>query len=50
VPGIDPNTVVPLGMRTSQMSKEEMTQLIELVIAFGTERGVKFREFEDVMA
>jgi hypothetical protein len=46
VPGIDPGTFVPLGMRTSQMTKEEMTQLIELIIAFGTERGVKFREFE----
>ncbi len=50
VPGIDPNTVVPLGMRTSQMSKEEMTQLIELIIAFGTERGVVFREFAGEMA
>jgi len=48
VPGIDAGTVVPLGMRTSQMTKEEMTALIELIIAFGTERGVKFREFEDV--
>lgn len=46
VPGIDPGTFVPLGMRTSQMTKEEMTQLIELIIAFGTERGVAFREFE----
>lgn len=50
VPGIDPGTVVPLGMRTSQMTKDEMTALIELIIAFGTERGVKFREFEDAMA
>jgi hypothetical protein len=50
VPGIDPNTVVPLGMRTSQMTKEEMTQLIELIIAFGTERGVVFREFAGEMA
>lgn len=48
VPGIDPGTFVPLGMRTSQMTKEEMTALIELIIAFGTERGVRFREFEEV--
>ena len=48
VPGIDPGTVVPLGMRTSQMTKQEMTDLLELVIAFGTERGVKFKEFEEV--
>jgi hypothetical protein len=50
VPGIDAGTFVPLGMRTSQMSKEDMTALIELIIAFGTERGVKFREFAGEMA
>lgn len=50
VPGIDAGTFVPLGMRTSQMTKEEMTALIELVIAFGTEKGVKFREFAEEMA
>lgn len=50
VPGIDPDTVVPLGMRTSQMTKEEMTSLIELIIAFGTERGVRFREFSEETA
>lgn len=50
VPGIDPGTFVPLGMRTSQMTKEEMADLIELVVAFGTEQGVKFREFEEVAA
>ena len=50
VPGIDAGTVVPLGMRTSQMTKEEMTALIELIVAFGTEHGVKFREFEKELA
>jgi len=46
VPGIDAGTFVPLGMRTSQMTKEEISELIELVYAFGAERGVKFRELE----
>jgi hypothetical protein len=50
VPGIDAGTVVPLGMRTSQMTKAEMTALIELIIAFGAERGVKFREFAEEVA
>jgi hypothetical protein len=50
VPGIDAGTFVPLGMRTSQMSKQELTDLLELIIAFGTERGVKFREFAGEMA
>jgi hypothetical protein len=46
VPGIDPGTFVPLGMRTSQMTKEEISDLLELIYAFGAERGVKFRELE----
>jgi hypothetical protein len=40
VPGIDAGTFVPLGMRTSQMTKQELADLIELVYAFGAERGV----------
>lgn len=42
VPGIDPGTYVPLGMRTSDMSKEEFSMLLELVAAFGAEHGVVF--------
>jgi len=48
VPGIDAGTFVPLGMRTSQMTKEEMNEVIELAYAFGAEHGVKFRELEVV--
>jgi len=46
VPGIDPGTFVPLGMRTSQMTKQEISDLIELLYAFGAEHDVKFRELE----
>lgn len=46
VPGITPGTIVPLGMRTSQMTKDEIGELIESLYAFGAERGVKFRELE----
>lgn len=46
VPGITPGTVVPLGMRTSQMTSAEISELIESLYAFGAERGVKFRELE----
>jgi len=41
VPGLD-GVFVPLGMHTSDMSKEEMSALIELIYAFGAERGVIF--------
>ncbi|MCK1459129.1 recombination protein NinB [Bradyrhizobium sp. 2] len=50
VPGLVPGTVVPLGMRTSQMTSAEISELIESIVAFGTENGVKFREFEEVAA
>lgn len=46
VPGIDAGTFVPLGMRTSQMTKEEISELIELIYAFGAGHDVKFRELE----
>ena len=42
VPGID-GGFVSIGSRTSQMTVSEMTDLIELMNAFGAERGVKFR-------
>ncbi len=42
VPGLDAGTFVPLGMRTSDMSKQEFSDLIELIRAFGAERGVSF--------
>lgn len=44
VPGLDPGTSVPLGMRTSDMTREEMSNLIDLIFAFGAERGVRFRQ------
>ncbi len=46
VPGITPGTVVPLGMRTSQMTSAEISELIESLYCFGAERGVHFRELE----
>jgi len=46
VPGIDAGSFVPLGMRTSDMSKDEMTALLDLIDAFSAERGIKFNETE----
>ena len=42
VPGLDAGTFVPLGMRTSDMSKQEFSDLLELINAFAAERGVVF--------
>jgi hypothetical protein len=44
VPGIDHGTVVPLGLSTSRMSKDEFSNLIELIRAFGAEQGVTFTD------
>lgn len=41
VPGLDGGFVV-LGQRTSKMSKTDFSELIELLYAFGAERGVNW--------
>ena len=41
VPGIDGGFVV-LGSSTSRLTREEMSELMELITAFGAERKVKF--------
>ena len=43
--GIDGHMVV-LGASTRDMTKTDLSNLIELVLAFGSEQGVKFRDFE----
>lgn len=50
VPGIDAGTFVPLGMRTSDMTKQEFGELIELIYAFGAERGVIFADHQNSAA
>lgn len=42
VPGISGGFVV-VGQRTSKMGKREFSNLVELIYAFGAERGVRFR-------
>lgn len=41
VPGIDGGFVV-IGARTSQMTKREMSDMCELIVAFGSERNVRW--------
>ncbi len=43
VPGVDGGFVV-LGMRTSQMTRAEMSELQTLIEAFGADQGVDFGE------
>jgi hypothetical protein len=44
VPGLDGSGVVELGRSSSDLSKEEMSDMIELMFKFGAEHGVKFQD------
>lgn len=44
VPNLDGTGFVALGLSTSRMSTREMSDLIELMFAFGAERGVTWSD------
>ena len=44
VPNIDGNGFVNLGRSSSDLSKEEMSDLMELIAAFGAKHGVTFND------
>ncbi len=44
VPNIDGTGFVILGQRTSMMSKQEFSDLCELILAFGAEHGVRWTD------
>ncbi len=44
VPNLDGTGFVALGLSTSRMTKAEMSDLIELMFAFGAERGVRWSD------
>lgn len=44
VPNIDGNGFVNLGRSSSDLSKQEMSDLLEIIYAFGAKHGVEFHE------
>lgn len=50
VPSIDGRGFVNLGRSSSDLSKDEMSDLMELIAVFGAEHGVAFREPVEVAA
>jgi hypothetical protein len=44
VPNIDGTGFINLGRSSSDLSKQEMTDLIELIAAFGATHGIEFHE------
>ena len=43
-PALDGDGVVPIGFRSSRLTKEEMSDLIEQLYAYGAEHGVEWSE------
>lgn len=44
IPALDGTTFIPWGRSSSDLSKQEMTDLIEFIFAWGAENGVAFHE------
>jgi hypothetical protein len=42
IPALDEKTFLPIGLSSSDLSKSEMTDLIESIFAWGAEHGIKF--------
>ncbi len=43
-PALDGDGVVPIGFRSSRMTKAEMSDLIEAIYAYGAEHGVEWSD------
>jgi hypothetical protein len=46
IPALDNSTFIPFGQSSSDLSKSEMTDLIEFVFAWGAQNGVVFQDPE----
>jgi hypothetical protein len=44
VPSLDGQQAIPIGHHSSDLSKEEMSELIECIAAWGAEHGVVFHD------
>ena len=44
IPALDNGTFIPWGQSSSDLSKQEMTDLIEFILAWGAENGVVFHD------
>jgi hypothetical protein len=44
VPSLDGSTVVPIGQSSSDLTKDEMSELIEFIASWGAENGVIFHD------
>jgi hypothetical protein len=50
LPSLDGSTFIPWGQSSSDLSKGEMSELMEFIAAWGAEHGVQFHEPEKAAA
>lgn len=48
IPALDNSTFIPWGQSSSDLSRQEMTDLIEFIFSWGAEHGVVFHDLEPV--
>jgi hypothetical protein len=44
IPDLEGHGFIPFGLRSSELSKEEMGNLIDFILVWGAQNGVVFRE------
>lgn len=44
IPSLDGASFIPIGQSSSELSKEEMSEMIELMMAWGVDNGVVFHD------
>lgn len=47
VPNLDGTGLIPIGHSSSDLSKEEMSDLLELIYSWGAEHGIVFQERDE---
>ncbi len=50
IPSLDNQTFIPWGQSSSDLSKQEMTDLIEFMFSWGAEHGVTFHDQQEQVA
>lgn len=50
IPSLDGESVVPMLYRSSDLTKAEMTELIEFILTWGAQNGVRFHDEQEVEA
>lgn len=50
IPSLDGATFIPWGQSSSDLSKQEMSELIDFIAAWGAENGVEFQDIAESAA